>query len=515
MKFSLMLALAFAMFAGPAGGADLDTCPGGSTASPQRYLAVISDVHLGNGRRADGTWDPTEDFRWDGALESFLARVDACGGSQVDLVIAGDLLELWQPPEGLRCASEDGCTVQEMERMARHVTGQHPRALAALKSFAENGGNRLHVLPGNHDSTLLLPKVWDVLDKAIGAAPGRVNFVSSGAYLSHDGTVLVEHGHQIGTDVNSYRAWPQILRESKGKTLVEQPWGENFVQSIYNAEEENYPIIDNLSPESAGVRYRMADRGAWRTAGDMARFLAFNLFETSIAQKVKVLGKPGEEAKWDLETGRKLGYRLFANALPTDDPFRGAILAKDAAALELQAALNALAADAGQLKDADVELLCDQAAIRNPSAPQCVRGNLGSAVEKLLVPRKRVMQDYLRARRAQPGMDRVQVFIYGHTHLYENGWPVALNAFVEITVLNAGAFQRVVGEDGFLARVAKQPGLTPAQALRAFRPEDLAPCYGAVLVPFPDGKAKPLAVDWYASEGQAGRFVATNDAGCE
>lgn len=514
MQFIAMLALASAMLAGTARAADLDKCPGGSTASPQRYLAAISDVHLGNGRRSDGTWQPTEDFRWDGALESFLDRVDECGGSQVDLVIAGDLLEMWQPLQALQCASKDGCTPAEMERIARHVTGQHGRALAALRRFAEKGANRVHVVPGNHDSSLLLPDVWSVVDKAIGAVPGRVSVEKSGMYLSADGAVLVEHGHQIGTDVNGYRAWPQIVKESGGQSIVEQPWGENFVQSIFNAEEEAYPIIDNLSPESAGVRLRMADRGVWRSAGDMARFIAFNLFETSIQQKASVLGKPDEQPRWDLDKGRDLGWRLFANALPSDDAFRRAIGGTEADALQVQVALDTLAKDRDRLRDAEVELMCNQIAIRNPNAQRCAQRNLGATIEKLLVPRKRVMEEHLRSRLAQPGMNDVRVFIYGHTHLYEDGWPVKVNAFVEITVLNTGAFQRVVDEDGFLARVAKHPGLTPSQALRTFQPEDLAPCYGAVLVPYGKSERKPLTVRWQAEEGAPGRFVSTNDARC-
>lgn len=181
----------------------------------------------------------------------------------------------------------------------------------------------------------------------------------------------------------------------------------------------------------------------------------------------------------------------------------------------MQAALNALATDKDQLRDANVELLCNQIAIRNPKAAQCVQGSLNAAVEKLLVPRKRLMQEHLRTRLAQPEMKGVRVFIYGHTHLYESGWPVALNSFVEITVLNTGAFQRVVDEEGFLARVGKKPGRTPAEALRTFRPEELAPCYGAVLVPYPGGSPKPLTVRWYAEEGAPGQFVSTNDPRCQ
>lgn len=515
MKLHCLVATLLLIFSTAAWSDDLNTCPGGQATTSQRYLAVISDHHIGNGRRDDGKWHRTEDFRWDNALRVFLDRMTHCSGGRADLVIAGDLLELWQPLPQLHCKNKEGCTVDEMVAITTNVLKGHPDTWVILRDFADKADNRIHVIPGNHDAALLLPEVWRVFHDALDASPGRVRLVQNGLWVSDDGLVLVEHGHQIGSDVNRYDTWPQILRSSNGQQLIVQPWGENFVQSIFNEEEETYPIIDNLSPEAAGARYRMADRGKWRTAKDMARFLAFNLFETSFQQKTASLGESEQAApEWNLELGREMGHLLFANALAADDPFRQVLLGKSLAAAALRAELDELARDQNRTSNAEIELLCDQIAIRQVTQ-QCAETHLGALLEKLLVPRKQVMRDHLESRIAQPGLEKVRVFIYGHTHLLEEAWNLDLDPFIRMTVLNSGAFQRVVDEAGFLARVNTKPGLTPSKALGVFQPEDLAPCYTAVLVP-PYEKNTPLpqTVQWYADENAKGQFVTTDDARC-
>jgi hypothetical protein len=66
----------------------------------------------------------------------------------------------------------------------------------------------------------------------------------------------------------------------------------------------------------------MADRGLWRSAGDVARFVSFNLFETSLSQKLAVLGRDrGGQVQWSVKAGRRLGANLFVEALDPTDPF--------------------------------------------------------------------------------------------------------------------------------------------------------------------------------------------------
>src|SRR5690606_4865551 len=132
--------------------------------------------HFGLGRTEEGAWHAVEDFRWPRALEGFLEALSHLGNHAVDLVIAGDLVELWQPPARMKCNDEPadlGCTVEQMVAIAAAVAAAHEKELEALRSFSARGENRLHVIPGNHGSTLLLDRVWKVFAGPLGADSGR------------------------------------------------------------------------------------------------------------------------------------------------------------------------------------------------------------------------------------------------------------------------------------------------------------------------------------------------------
>ena len=280
-----------------------------------RYRVFVSDLHFGVGRKADGAWHPTEDFRWPKALAGFLSEISRRGNDRTDLIIVGDMLEMWQPPAHIRCAgvsADLGCTIDEMAQLTALISEQHKVPLEALRDFAAKGDNRLHIIPGNHDSTLRYERVWRPIGDRLNAASGRVNLVLEGLWSSPDRVIVAEHGHQIGLDVNRYETWPRVVKNVDKVDYVIRPWGELFVQKLFNEQEETYPIIDNLSPESAGARYRAADRGLWGSASDIARLVMFNLMETSPKQKSASLGSGAvQRREWDLKVARKLGADLF------------------------------------------------------------------------------------------------------------------------------------------------------------------------------------------------------------
>jgi hypothetical protein len=105
-----------------------------------------------------------------------------------------------------------------------------------------------------------------------------------------------------------------LLKSSSrsGQRYMIQPWGEQFVQRLFNTTEREYPIIDNVSPESVGAKYRYANRKVVGTVADLARFIAFNLFETSIIQKIHVLGDDAghdQQPAWDIPFARSQGLQ--------------------------------------------------------------------------------------------------------------------------------------------------------------------------------------------------------------
>ena len=193
-----------------------------------RYTAFISDLHFGVGKETGGAWDPTEDFRWPRALEGFLNKITEEGQQGVDLVIVGDFLEMWQPPPEIKCSgvsADLGCSVDEMASLVQKIVTEHSGDLEILRVFAERGENRLHIILGNHDSALRYEPIWKPLGIALNARGGRINLLTDEVWVSSDGRMVAEHGHQIGQDVNKYATWPSISRRVDGKDYIVRPWG--------------------------------------------------------------------------------------------------------------------------------------------------------------------------------------------------------------------------------------------------------------------------------------------------
>ncbi len=493
-------------------------CPDLRSSAGQRYVVVISDLHFGQGRVSPKEWHPQEDFRWSGALQGFLDRISTCAGEMVDLVIAGDLLELWQPPKGLECKSRNeelGCTPNELTAITRSVVRAHANDFATLGRFADQGANHIHIIPGNHDAALLLAEPWAIVKAAIRSNKGRVTRVDTGIWVGGtEDSVVVEHGHQIGSDANSYKNWPEITRRSGRQDYVLRPWGERFVQKLFNEQENVYPVIDNLSPETAGARYRMADRGLWKSIADVARFVAFNAFETSLTQLVQALGEPESPEEWNVKVGRAMNHRLFADALPSDDPFRITLLGDTTEATKLRKELDALAHDPERLPDEEVKLLCGQLAIRTKKEVVCQERTAGALAQGLLSTKEAVMAVHLRERLKMPSLAQMRVFIYGHTHQLEEAWTVTATDLRRVTVLNTGAFQRVVDEPGYLG-IAAQKGWTATKALRRMSVDDLPACYTAVVVALGPSIPEARTIRWYMQEGEVGRFLDVGETPCQ
>lgn len=481
-----------------------------------RFMAFISDLHFGLGRQSNGAWDPTEDFRWPKALGGFLNAISEEGQDNVDLVVVGDLIELWQPPPEIKCngvSADVGCTFDEMTSLVQRVVAAHSAEMDALRAFAERGHNRIHIIPGNHDSTLRYQSVWQPLGEALNADSGRINLVTDGVWVSTDGRIVAEHGNQIGQDVNKYATWPNISRRVGGTDYVIRPWGELFVQRLFNDQEKTYPIIDNLSPEAAGARYRAADRGLPGSAADIARMLAFNLLETSLRQKSVMLGKPPEGIDdWDTEVGRKLGAMLFLYALPADDTFRLRLeRSDDPDSLAVRARLAELANDRQQLPDEEVQQLCDMIAVYSKDHI-CWDMQLGSLTQYFLSSKQKVMRRHLQSRQAT--FKSMRVFIYGHTHQFEEPWSVDLGASLTLAAANTGAFQRLIDEKSFVNRLN---GRKPEEALRTMSLDELPPCYTTITVaPINLGKVPiPEARAWLMTEDGPGIFVSPTDQRCQ
>jgi len=456
-----------------------------------RQIVVISDMHFGPGRMASDRWDPLEDFRWDDEFTQFLNTMDHDGSGHTDLVLNGDSFELWQS-QTIPCRTpvlDLGCTEEEALARLRIALQAHDREMKALGAFAERGDNRVVFVPGNHDGALLLPRLAQAVVQASGARPERLHVSSAGFWLSADGQVYAEHGHQIGVDtLNRIAGWPRPFTLHGGVTYMNRPFGEQFVQEFFTPYELRYPIVDNIIPIADAVRYVSAGAPLPEVTEGGSRFLRFLLLDTSWEQRKSLLSPFSNVPLWDIKKLQKGGDAGLTALLPAGDPIAEA-LREGLRASDLPLSVSGLTRD-------QLSRLCDelwllrraQKLIGRPgSGTTCpVADSKAASLSNLRRDRNSVLAEYLPALRSAlsqqtRGHGDLRVFVYSHTHAAEPPFTPFRGPW-EPQVVNTGAWQRVVST-GWLEEFRQRRHMTVAATLGRLVPEDLEPCYTFVRIP--------------------------------
>jgi UDP-2,3-diacylglucosamine pyrophosphatase LpxH len=458
-----------------------------SAQAPPRAIVVIGDLHMGPGRDAEGRWHPYEDFRWRDEFIRFLDALNADGGD-IDLVINGDLFELLQSPD-VPCRRGDarlGCSESEALKRLDSVIAAHADEIAAIGKFASARGHRVHVVPGDHDAALLMPRVWERAEAAF-AAPARVILVAAGRWVSPDGRVHVEHGHQLPLSADRFANWPNPFLVGS-ETHLERPWGEQVLLPFYDRTETRYPLVDNVAEEGSGAKIVAASLDEMPAEG-AAPLLKLLLTKTTWQQFRMDLDDGEVQApEWDLQRIRAEPAAFLAASLPSDDPF---------ASIVKRAAADDLAAAARTLSDEQIVAVCDyRAAIRRARRrmervltqlsgvgapmPECPRapGTVGPAFEYYWRSRDRQVAGHVAEAKTRDAI------VFGHTHLLDRLFrPLGGDGPVVVT---SGAWQRTILP-------------LQAKALDAL-PESLPPCYTFVRIPAAGGTRVPEPRAWRQDE---------------
>lgn len=440
-------------------------------AKSERYTFIISDTHFGVGRDSRGAWDAYEDARWPEDLATFLTHIATIGEGKADLVINGDVFELWQSRQ-VPCnyANKDaGCSEDDALRRFKAAVAAHSAEIKALKAFASNKDNTLTFVVGNHDVALLLPSVKQELNQTFAGC--KFAFGESGVWQSGDGKVRAEHGHQIGEDLNAFAGWPRPFIKLDGRTHVRRPWGEQFVQDFYNQFESKYPVIDNITDELKAMRFGLKAEGIQGSMQGSMEFLKFLALHESWTQATQVLGGEGGGASaWDIEKERSKGRAFLQESFPTGD------VAVQVLQTVSTSDADAFVRDRARLSDADIRAICDARFSKKAAGSKvvpCARPAMGNLVNSVLTKRVATFRAYL------DGMHRVpRVFVFSHTHLAERF--SVTNP--DVTVINTGAWQRLISPEQIEARaLAKKQKVQ--DLLRKLVPEDLDACYSFVAIP--------------------------------
>jgi len=186
---------------------------------------VLSDVHL-------STLSPTGPphrrpgaaARTDRALSRVVDEASLRAHAErvpLEVVLAGDVLDVDAPPvdpsePDLRARRCDAGAAAVVDRILRH----HPSVVESLRRAALRGGQRVVILPGNHDSQLNLPAVRDVVRAAL-APPGWPSSIvfRSWVHMTPD-RVLVEHGHQYDPFCRLTTLLPYLTREPRAQRAM-------------------------------------------------------------------------------------------------------------------------------------------------------------------------------------------------------------------------------------------------------------------------------------------------------
>lgn len=486
-------------------------CGGASHAASERSLALISDLHVGAGKYPNGKWRETEDFRWQADFDAFLDAIAAAGNNGTDLVLTGDVFELWQSPTmtcstdpaGPKCVATDcldadkdlGCSEPEAVARLDYTLKQHADFVAAIGRFAAKGSNRVYFVPGNHDAALLLPAVRKLLlDQFKGA---RVSVAANGYWLSEDGRVYSDHGHQFD-EVNKLKGWPTPYVNRRNGRFLHKTWGENMVQQFYNQYEVIFPIIDNLSNEKDGVGYAVQQAGVANSALAVGKFLKFILLQESMRQASKGLGKESGVRRWDVGAVRALPVAFFVEVLKEDEAMRTSVQRAMAGGGE--------AFEAASLTEEEIDTLCTaKSYLADVSQCPVAPGDLG-ALMAAGKDRDQAKRDYLRTvlPLVRPaGKSYASVYVSGHTH---SAVPPRLlnlgdlaNGNVAVDDVNTGAFQRVASAAQIEAIIAADSS-KPRLAL-SLQPEDLPACYNYVWIAPYKNKPSPKLLRWSQEKG--------------
>ncbi len=494
---------------------------GQTTATNERAVVVISDLHMGIGRDASGAWHPYEDFRWAPEFSSFLEAVNSEGKRAVDLVLNGDAFDLVQSA-AKDCANspEVGCTEAEAVARLDRVLTAHQAEIAAARNFARAGSNRVVFVPGDSDAALLFPAVERRLLGAFNAPATRVEVARQGFWLSRDGRIHAEHGHQIGLSAHRFENWPAPFIRRDGREHLIRPLGERIAGGFYERLEGKYPVVDNLAMLGTGVKYALAADGV-TDAGELAPdLLKYQLFETMSWQQFRMELDDGdvEPPLWDIAQVRSQGGAMLVSTLPEDDPFRR-LAARALADGRLDPVVRSLTDEA-------IVALCDyraavrrarrrfepavsQFAPRGPVIAECPRTpeTRGAIFDYFWRSRDLTLAKHLESLNARlPVGAKPTVFVHGHSHLADRsqtnanmisggllkipseGFSPVRGALTPI-VINGGAWQRTLTP-------VQLERVLPDRELRSLQPEDLAPCYSFVQIPAYHDTPAPTVRYW-------------------
>lgn len=233
-----------------------------------KFKIVLSDFHLGGGRREEG--NVLEDFTNDPEFAAFVDQVIAESdrdSAEVELIFNGDMFETFQLPHvdafdptaiyrSKECYSSS--EPDSVRKIAIAIAG-HPLFFAALRRFIQPGPPRRFVtfVKGNHDIFLHWPAVQDLIRQAASATGDCDSLIGfAERRISREG-IYVEHGNEYSLFVDRIPNMDDPSDPDKPGYLAWPP-GAKFVMDVYNEWERERYWLDGVKPMTALIWYALA-----------------------------------------------------------------------------------------------------------------------------------------------------------------------------------------------------------------------------------------------------------------
>ena len=206
---------------------------------------IISDLHLGAGT-VDDNFDQDEN------CSLFIESIT--GKKKAELIINGDFIDFVEiplPHQTPKRFSRLGNTEDESREKLRMAIEGHPEVFKSLRRFVDSG-NRLVIVPGNHDIDFFWPGVREDTGFFFHN-PGEESlyFELSGIYRA-DG-LYVEHGNQYFADSIFENFTNPFIKTKKGELRLERSWSNCFLMYFTDSMRRRNPFIDNVKPISTMV----------------------------------------------------------------------------------------------------------------------------------------------------------------------------------------------------------------------------------------------------------------------
>ena len=235
----------------------------------ERAVVFVSDLHLGTG-------DELEDFAPENeqAFCDFVKQQsDNLANQEVDLVLLGDSLDIWQVATEADKHAEKSDQIdisvdhQLEAKRVKEIIAAHPKTFAALSDFVakDAGRRRIICIPGNHDHSLIQESVRTPLQEAVTRGEESLNsrIVFQNYYEDGDLGIYAEHGNQFDED-NDYDNFKLFGAEAPGFF---------FVRLFWNRLEVLQPNLDNWMNSFPAI---------WRQRLWSLLFPAYRLFQQYI-----------------------------------------------------------------------------------------------------------------------------------------------------------------------------------------------------------------------------------------